>query len=88
MPGRFGVACGVINDETLLAIGGEGHGSRGLPPLLATFTITHGPALDLHASLGKQGMHTCTVPLISMWDSASVGRCVCTVQVAQPDNLS
>lgn len=72
MPGRFGTACGFTNDETLLAIGGEGQGSRGRPPLLANLTITHGPALPLHASLGKQGMHTCMVPLISMLDSASV----------------
>ena len=53
MSGRCSAASGLVGDDTLLVLGGQGHGSRGVPNMLANFTIKRRLALAIHASLGR-----------------------------------
>ena len=53
MSGRCSAASGLVGDDTLLVLGDQGHGSRGVPNMLANFTIKRRLALAIHTSLGR-----------------------------------
>ncbi|EIE21270.1 hypothetical protein COCSUDRAFT_57173 [Coccomyxa subellipsoidea C-169] len=53
--GRQTSACGFVDNDTLLCVGGHGPADPTERNMLAHFTYTPGPALALHASLNKQG---------------------------------
>ena len=55
--GQQSAACGLVGNDTLLAVGGYGPHRKPENDVLAKFTFTSGPALALHASVAKQGVH-------------------------------
>ena len=55
--GRQTPACGLVENDTLLSVGGYGPVDLTERNMLAHFTYTPGPALALHASLKNQGAH-------------------------------
>ena len=57
MSGRQQGACGLVGNNTLVTVGGHGPHGAVRASQLVKFTYNPGPALALHANLGKQGAH-------------------------------
>ncbi|EIE21271.1 hypothetical protein COCSUDRAFT_43570 [Coccomyxa subellipsoidea C-169] len=73
--GQQSAACGLVGNDTLLAVGGYGPHRKPENDVLARFTFTSGPALALHASVAKQGR----------WRDLAVERACEAVAGLKPD---
>ena len=74
MSGRQQAACGLVGNDTLVTFGGYGPHGPVRASQLVKFTYTPGPALALHASLGKQGVHA--IEKILSASSCHMSQCV------------